>query len=91
LGRKIREAGWTYFCIAGNIQATVFGSARQKTVRRAVDRILETVKQKKFNSLEVTRVSAKRFLGIMTFTTVSARSRHIQESMILFHPTGLQE
>jgi hypothetical protein len=89
LGRKIRAAGWTFFCIAGDIQATVFGSEGQKTVRRAVDRILETLKRKQFNSLEVVRVSSKRFLG-MTFTTVSARSRHIQESMILVRPMNFE-
>ena len=25
LGRKVHEAGWTFFCLAGEIKATIFG------------------------------------------------------------------
>ena len=83
LDRKIREAGWTFFCLAGEIKATVFGLDGQKTVRRAVKRILANLKSEKLNSLEITRVASKRFLGV-PYVSVSARSRHIQESMFLF-------
>jgi hypothetical protein len=34
LDRKIREAGWTFFCIAGQLGATVFGIDEQKTLSR---------------------------------------------------------
>ena len=85
LDRKIREAGWTFFCLAGEIKATVFGLDGQKTVRRAVKRILANLKSEKFNSLEITRVASKRFLRV-PYVSVSARSRHIQESMFLFQP-----
>ena len=40
LGRKIREAGWTFSRRAGEIGATVFGLDEQKTLRRAVEQIL---------------------------------------------------
>src|ERR1041385_4830311 len=40
VGRKILEAGWTFFCLAGEIKATVVGSEGQKTLRRAVKQIL---------------------------------------------------
>ena len=82
LGRKIDEAGWTFFCLAGEIGATVFGFDGQKTVRRAVKRILANLKLEKSNSLEITGVASKRFLGV-PYVSVSARSRHIQESMFL--------
>src|SRR6266851_6639707 len=62
LGRKIHEAGWTFFWLAGEIGGTVFGFDGQKTVRRAVKRILTKLKSEKFNSLEITRVASKRFL-----------------------------
>ena len=89
LDRKIHEAGWTFFCLAGEIKATVFGFDGQKTVRRAVKRILANLKLEKFNSLEITGVASKRFLGV-PYVSASARSRHIQESPFLFQTTGVR-
>jgi hypothetical protein len=83
LDREIHEAGWTFFCLAGEIKATVFGFDAQKVVRRAVKRILAKLKSERFNSLEITQVASKRFLGL-PYATVSACSRHIQESVFLF-------
>jgi hypothetical protein len=82
LGRKIHEAGWTFFCLAGEIKATVFGFDRQKTARRAVKRILTNLKSEKFNGLEIMQVQAKRFLGL-PYASVCAHSRHIQEDAFL--------
>jgi hypothetical protein len=45
LGRRVHEAGWTFFCLAGEIKATIFGLDVQKTVRRAVKRILANLKE----------------------------------------------
>lgn len=88
--RKISGAGWTFFCLAGEIGATVFGFDRQKTVRRAIKRILANVKSVEFNSLEITRVASKRFLGL-PYTSVSAHSRHIQENGFLLRAEDRQE
>ena len=90
LDRKIHEAGWTFFYLAGEIKAIAFGFDRQKTARRAVKRILANLKSEKFNSLEITRVASKRFLGV-PYASVSAHSRHIQESAFLFRAQDLQE
>ncbi|HEX2715968.1 MAG TPA: hypothetical protein VHM88_27610 [Candidatus Acidoferrales bacterium] len=90
LDRRIQEAGWTFFCLAGEIKATVLGLDGQKTVRRAVKRILGKLKSEKFNSLEITAVASKRFLGV-PYASVSARSRHIQESMFLFRAKDHQK
>jgi hypothetical protein len=93
LGREIHVAGWTFFCQAGEIKATVFGFDEEKMVRRAVARILANLKSEKFNSLEITRVASaasNRFLGV-TYVTVSVRSRHIQESLVLFQAKEPQE
>ena len=70
--------------------ATIFGFDGQKNVRRAVKRILARLKSEKFNSLEITRVASKRFLGV-PYVSVSARSRHIQESLFLFCDKDLRE
>ena len=86
LGRKIHEAGWTFSWRAGEIGATVFGLDEQKTLRRAVEQILANLELVEFNSLEIMRVTSeasKRFLGVR-YVTVSAQSRHIQESAFLF-------
>ena len=88
LDRKIREAGWTYFCLAYETKATAFGIDAEKMVRRAIERILANreAEAEKFNSLEIARVAwraSTRFLGI-SHVTVSAQSRHIQESPVIF-------
>lgn len=88
LDRKIREAGWTFFYLAGETRATVFGIDGEKMVRRAIEqilgnRILANPRWEKFNSLEITQsasVASKRFLGVR-HVTVSARSRHIQRGI----------
>jgi hypothetical protein len=90
LGRKIHEAGWTFFCVAGEIKGTIFGFDGQKTVRRAVKRILANLKWGEFNSLEITRVASKRFLGL-PYASVSAHSRHIQENAFLLLAKDHQE
>lgn len=90
LDRKIHEAGWTFFCMAGEIKTIVFGFEGHKRVRRAVKRILASLKMERFNSLEVTRVASKHFLGV-PYVSISARSRHIQESMFLFRAKDLQD
>ena len=90
LDRKIRAAGWTFFSLACEIKATVLGFDGQKTVRRAVRRILVNLKSEKFNSLEITKVTSKRFLGV-PYASVSAHPRHIQESVVLFWAKDFQE
>jgi hypothetical protein len=90
LDQQIRSAGWTFFCLAGDIQATVFGRKRQDRVSRAVKRILAKLKSPEFNCLEIAEVVSKRFLG-MPCTNVHARSRHIQESVFLVRTKDVPE
>ena len=91
LDRKIREAGWTFFRVAGQLGATVFGLDEQKTARRALEQILANLESAESNSLEIMRVASEastRFLGVR-YVTVSAQSRHIQESTPLFRAKDL--
>jgi len=77
LDEKIHEAGCTFFSLADEIGATVFGLDEQKTLRRAVEQILAKRESAEFNSLEIMRVAwetSKRFLGVR-YVTVSAQSR----------------
>ena len=89
LGRKIHEAGWTFFYLAGEIKATIFGFDAQRTVRRAVKRILANLKPGKFNSLEITQIVSKNFLGV-PYRKVYAHPRHVQESMFLSRDEDVQ-
>jgi hypothetical protein len=82
LNRRIHDAGWRFFCIAGEIKSSVFGLEGPKNVRRAVKRMLARLKADKFNSLQITRVTSERFLGV-PYVSVTACSRHIQESLFL--------
>src|SRR5260370_26333133 len=80
LDRKIREAGWTFFCLAGQLGATVFGIDEQKTLSRALEQILAKLEPADFNSLEIMRVAtgtSNRFLGV-PYVPFSATSRHLR-------------
>jgi hypothetical protein len=83
MDRKTHDAGWTFFYLAGESRATVFGHEGQETVRRAIKRILAGLKSGKFNSLEITQVAFKHFLG-MPYATVSFHARNMQKGMFLF-------
>jgi hypothetical protein len=82
LGRKIEEAKWYFFYLAGEIGAIALGREGLGTLRRAVKRILAKQEGQKFNSLEVTEIISKRFLGI-PFLSVTAHFRHIQQGICL--------
>src|SRR6266446_2106323 len=80
LARNIEGANWNFFYLAGEIRATVLGRDRSGTLRRAVKCVLAKQEGQKFNSLEITKVVSKRFLGI-PFMSVTAHSRHIQQGI----------
>jgi hypothetical protein len=82
LARNIEGANWNFFYLAGAMRATVLGRDRSGTLRRAVKRVLARQEGQKFNSLEITNVISKRFLGI-PFTSITAHSRHIQQGIAL--------
>src|SRR5262249_4235262 len=82
LEQIISRAGWNFFYIAGVIEKEAFGSDEKKTTRKAIKQVIETLKSKSFNCLEITRVVAKRSLGL-PYVSVSAHSCHIQEGPAL--------
>jgi hypothetical protein len=79
LDHKIQAARWKFLFMADEIKTTFFGAIGATKIQRALERIASKVKYQNFNCLEVTSIVAKRFLG-MPYVTVSAHSRHIQES-----------
>jgi hypothetical protein len=83
MSQTIGKVGWAFLYMAGVSRTSVFGFDEEKTTRKAIKRVIEHMRSKKFNCLEITQVVAERFLWL-PFVTVSARSRHIQESPVLF-------
>ena len=90
LDRKVHETGWTLFWLAGEIGTIAFGADEQSTVRRAIKRILASPRSKQFNSLEITRVTSKRFLGL-PYMSVRAHCRHVQEGLVLLSAERIQK
>jgi hypothetical protein len=82
LTRTIEAAHWHFFYLAGDLSATALGHDLSGTLRRAAKRILARQKAQEFNSLEITSVITKSFLGI-PYTSVIAHSRHIQQDLCL--------
>jgi|SRR5580704_362594 hypothetical protein len=82
LGRKIENAKWNYFYLAGPVKATVLGRQSLTTLQKAVQRLLAKKPSQNYNSLEISKIVSKRFLGV-PYLTISAHFRHIQEGMYL--------
>jgi hypothetical protein len=82
IDRKVHAAGWNFFFLASEVNVTFLGAVGAKKVGEALQRILAKVRHQNFNGLEVTRIVVKRFFGV-PYTTVSAHSRHIQQSCCL--------
>ena len=82
LARKVRDRGWNFFSIRGEVKARAFGLDVEKTTRRALRRVLANPKSAAFNCREITEVVLIRFLGL-PYVSISACPRHIQESNVL--------
>ena len=78
LARIIVKAHWNFFYLAGDMRASAFGSESLGTLHRALKRIVRKPEGQHYNALEITRVVARRFLGV-SFMRVTANFRHIQE------------
>jgi hypothetical protein len=79
LDRAIHAAGWNFFFMATEVKAMCFGFLREEKIQSALRQILAKVNLQHFNGLEVTKIVARRFLGV-PYVTVSAHSRHMQQS-----------
>ena len=82
LDRKIRASGWNFFFMEAEEKVMFFGAPGAKKIENALKQILGKVKQQHFNSLEVTGIVARRFLGV-PYTIVSAHARPAQQSCYL--------
>jgi hypothetical protein len=65
--------------MATEVKAMYIGFLGEDKIKSALKRILAKVNLQDFNGLEVTKIAARRFLGV-PYVTVSAHSRHMQQS-----------
>jgi hypothetical protein len=88
LDKKLCELGWTFFYMAGEVNALAFGWYTEKTIHRAIRTVIANMKSDMLNCLELSHVAAKSFLGV-PYVMVSGHARHIQESIYLFRPNSI--
>jgi hypothetical protein len=81
LSRRIREAGWAFVHMAGEIKAAALGFDEQRTVYRAVRRGFAQRESSRFGCLEITQVTVVRIFGLL-YVVVAARPRIIQEEVV---------
>jgi hypothetical protein len=78
--KAVQEAGWSFFFMAGEIKATVFGFDRQKALRAAFKRLIVDVKSQRCNGIEITQITDGSFCRF-PYVSVSAHARHLQNGM----------
>jgi hypothetical protein len=78
-----------FLFMAAEIKTMFLGAAGAIKMQKALQRILAKVRPQHFNALEVTAIVARSFLGV-PYVTVSAHSRHMQQSCNLDSPEGRQ-
>jgi hypothetical protein len=54
--RDIRRADWNFCFLAASIHATALGYLGERTVRRAMERVLAKAEPSKFNCLEIVEI-----------------------------------
>src|SRR5689334_20332578 len=82
LDAKSRKSGWSFFFLAATLHTSVWGSWNEATLQKALKRVVKKLKRSRFNSLEITAITGKRFLGL-PYLQLSANSRQLQEGTSL--------
>jgi len=77
--QRMRAAEWRFLQLRCSKETRVMGRARREILRRGVARMLAELKGRKFNSLEITVLASKSFLGVM-FLNVAMNLRHFQRN-----------
>lgn len=76
---RARDSSWNFIFLAGVMKRTVFGFGRSGSLRKATNKVLGEARRNAFNSLEVTEITARRFLGVH-WASVGAHCRSLQKS-----------
>lgn len=77
----LRGAGWNLFFIAGALRSISLGTG-EPSMRKGVNRLLKQIRPLNLNSMRVTHIASKTFLGIR-YQVLFAHPSHIQQSRFL--------
>ena len=80
--RTAIAVGWRFSYIMPGLERVALGLTSQSATHRAIKRVMDRARLTGFNSLEITRVALRRFLGLYRVTLV-AHSRHLQPTPFL--------
>ena len=75
---KLRELGWSCFFLAGELKAVWLGPSEAGVLKSAVCGLLSKVRAMGFNSVEFTKITRYKWLGIR-YVRVRGHARHIQQ------------
>jgi hypothetical protein len=73
------DCGWNFIFLAETMRRTAFGLGRDRALRKATNKFLAEARKNAFNSVEITEITARQFLGLYC-VTVAAHSRSLQKS-----------
>jgi hypothetical protein len=76
---RAHDCNWNFIFLAEGMRRSVFGFGRAWSLRRATNKLLAEARKNAFNSVEVTEITARRFLGVH-WVSVGAHSRSLQKS-----------
>ena len=81
LDGRLRSLGWNLFFIADTLKSICMG-AGDASLRKGVNRLLKQIRRLNLNSLRVTHIASKTFLGIR-YQVLLAHPCHIQQGCFL--------
>ena len=74
--------GWRFSSIPPAIECQAFGLSRQSAMHRAINKVMDLIDPSGFNSLEVTKVVVRSWLGLSRADVV-AHQRHLHATAFL--------
>ena len=80
LEKEFAALGWTFHYMAGKVTATACGLDRQKSMDKALAKLIAGAMRQKCNCLEIDEVVSRTFLGLPS-VGISAHTRHIQKGI----------
>jgi hypothetical protein len=81
LDRRLHAAGWSLLFIANTLKASCLG-VNDASLRKGINRLLKQIRALNLNSLRVTHIVSKKFIGI-AYTSLIAHPCHIQQGCFL--------
>lgn len=83
--RTALAVGWHFSYLAKAVKCTAFGLTRWSAMQRAARKLVEMAGVSSFNSLEITEIAARRWVGLY-HATVGAHPRHLHRTPFLQDP-----